>query len=207
MGKFIDLTGQRFGRLVVLERASNGSYQQTRWLCQCDCGNKCIVQAGALKSGNSKSCGCLHRDRVTTHGQTKARLHTIWSSMKRRCNNANCKEYRWYGGKGIKVCQEWKDSYEAFRDWANTHGYADNLTIDRIDGNRDYEPNNCRWITLSEQQRNKETTHLLTYKGVTKPLITWAEELGLNKYTVRGRVEYGWTNPEEILFGKKRVTT
>lgn len=207
MWNFEDLTGQRFGKLTVLERASNGNHKQTRWLCRCDCGNERIVQARSLKSGNTKSCGCLQKEKTTTHGQARTRLYATWRSMRYRCSNPHHRSYKWYGGKGIKVCKEWDDSFDAFHDWAVSHGYTDNLTIDRIDASKDYEPSNCRWITMSEQQRNKETTHWLTYKGVAKPLITWIEEFGLNESTVRGRIAYGWTSPEEILFGKKKYIT
>lgn len=208
MGKLIDLSGQRFGRLTVIERASNGNCKQTRWLCRCDCGEMRVVQASALKNGTARSCGCLHKDIVTRHGETGTRLHNIWRSMKRRCDNPNCREYKWYGGKGVHVCKEWSDSFEAFRDWALANGYSDDLSIDRIDGNRNYEPSNCRWATPYEQQNNKSNTNYLTILGVTRPLIYWVKRYGLKYSTVKNRISYGWTDPYEILFGrKKKVTT
>ena len=158
MSGLIDLTGQRFGRLTVVSRAENRG-NQTRWLCKCDCGNEKIIAGNALKSGVTLSCGCYHKE-VTgkirrTHGGTGTRLHSIWQNMKARCYRESAREYENYGGRGITICDEWRNDYKAFHDWAVENGYADNLTIDRKNVNGNYEPSNCRWITNEEQQRNK----------------------------------------------------
>ena len=154
----IDLTGLRFGRLVVIER--NGSYvspkgqAHRKWLCKCDCGNFTTVTASNLRSGETLSCGCLHRETFNNkkHNGRKTPLYNTWRAMKERCNNPNSIIYKWYGGKGIKVCDEWND-FEAFRDWAITSGYKEGLSIDRIDSNLGYFPENCRWLTRAENSR------------------------------------------------------
>ena len=163
MAKFNDLTGKRFGRLIVVERAENYISPQgqarKRWLCKCDCGNMVIVPARSLINDASKSCGCLQKEiaknTFTRHGKRGSRLYIIWSSMKTRCYNGKSRAYKWYGGRGIKICDEWLNDFQAFYDWAMANGYKDDLTIDRIDVNGNYEPSNCRWITISEQQKNK----------------------------------------------------
>lgn len=160
MGKSVDLTGMRFGRLTVIKR--NGHYvspnrkqSHSLWLCVCDCGKQTMVRGGQLRNGKTRSCGCLHREKFKriTHNETKTPLYTIWRAMRERCNNPNSISYKWYGAKGIKVCDAWDNSYEAFRDWAVANGYTEGLTIDRMDSNLDYTPDNCRWLTRAENAR------------------------------------------------------
>ena len=158
---FQDLTGQRFGRLTVLERAEDKG-NMTRWLCRCDCGKETVVYASNLRRGYTASCGCYRKEKEEeraegrkTHGCEPKRLYRIWSGMKSRCYDPNVKSYRHYGGRGITICDEWRDNFEAFRDWAFANGYCDDLSIDRIDGNGNYEPSNCRWATNSEQVSNR----------------------------------------------------
>ena len=158
MGKFVDLTGRHFGQLVVLERAENIG-RRTAWLCLCTCGNKIVVRGNSLVSGLTHSCGCLYKavnqtGAHTTHSGSKDRLYNIWRAMRQRCQNPNSTKFADYGGRGIKVCEEWQ-SYPVFRDWALSHGYADDLSIDRINVNGNYEPNNCRWATMKEQNNNR----------------------------------------------------
>ena len=164
MGTFIDLTGQRFGLLTVVGRAGSSKHWQALWHCECDCGGKAVVQTQNLKKGVTKSCGCLQRERTkaasTTHGGTHERLHGVWTAMKSRCNNPNNKRYKYYGLRGIKVCEEWSKSYAAFRDWALRTGYDPEAprgacTIDRIDVDGDYCPENCRWVDNDTQAKNK----------------------------------------------------
>lgn len=156
-----DLTGQRFGMLTVVERAENSKAGRSRWVCRCDCGNKTVVESGHLRSGDIKSCGCMAKEwnsqSHTTHNKSDTRLHTIWRGMRSRCTNEHDSRYRYYGARGIKVCNEW-DDFESFMLWATTHGYADSLSIDRIDNDGDYKPDNCRWATAKEQVNNRRNT-------------------------------------------------
>ena len=139
-----DITGQRFGRLVAVKRLESDRRGAARWLCQCDCGGTSTPTAGSLRRGGAQSCGC--RQPRTTHGQSRTPLHRKWGDMRSRCSNPNQSNY---GGKGIKVCDEWQ-TFEPFRDWSLENGYVEGLSIDRIDPDGDYEPGNCRYITMSE---------------------------------------------------------
>lgn len=194
MKKASDLTGQRFGRLVVLKRDFSRK-KAAFWICQCDCGKETTVQSCHLRSGATQSCGCLHMENgyKTTwkkHGDYKTRLYHIWITMKSRCFNKKDKRY---GGRGITVCSEWSESFEAFRDWALANGYRDDLTIDRIDVDGNYEPSNCRWATKLEQQSNKRTNRLLTAFGETHTESEWARITGINVSTIYARLKRGWT--------------
>ncbi len=165
MSTVMDLTGQRFGRLVVVERAENDSHNKARWRCRCDCGKETLAMAKSLRSGSKKSCGCLeaeNRAAIKTrggcdviHGATDTRLYRIWWAMKTRCYNKNHRSFPNYGGRGITVCAEWLHDFTAFQKWSMAHGYADDLSIDRIDNDRGYSPDNCRWATDDEQRHNK----------------------------------------------------
>jgi len=157
-----DLTGMKFGRLTVIERANNNNQYRAQWLCVCECGNRRIIPSDCLLKGTSKSCGCLNNEirksgaNRRTHGGCGTRLHRIWKNMKTRCKNLNSIDYqKWYGGRGIEVCKEWDDSFESFKEWAIQNGYDDKLSIDRINVNGNYEPDNCRWSTSKEQANNK----------------------------------------------------
>lgn len=187
-----DLTGCRVGRLTVLSKET-----QNVWKCICDCGNIAFVRSCHLTSEHTKSCGCLQKERAsqsaTKHGKSIERIAGIWYGMRKRCYNKNRPEFKNYGGRGIKICDEWKDDFQAFYDWAMSNGYSDDLTIDRIDVNGNYEPSNCRWISNREQQNNRRTSHLLTYDGETHTLKDWAKIKGINYSTLRGRINvYKW---------------
>ena len=153
----------KFGRLLVVNQSENRRLKSGRsivfWHCVCDCGNEIDVRAQGLVDSNTRSCGCLNKEKViersTTHGLFYTRLHRIWSGMKQRCYYCKDKHYQYYGVRGITICDEWRNNFKVFYDWAITHGYSDELTIDRINNDGNYEPSNCRWATNSEQQLNK----------------------------------------------------
>lgn len=188
MSKAEDLTGQKFNRLTVLERAENTKSGCTRWLCKCDCGNTKIVMSSHLKSGRTKSCGCYNREmtvlRNFKHGLTNTKLFKIWQNMKNRCYNKNADNYSYYGGRGIKICNEWLYDFVCFYDWANKNGYKDGLTIDRIDGNGNYEPNNCRWANFIQQANNKVNNRILEYNGEKHTMAQWSRILKINNRTL-----------------------
>lgn len=208
MGKLADLTGQRFGRWVVLRRDGIDRFGNSTWVCQCDCGKEKIVTAPALKSGASQSCGCLrtemsqisiqklHAAKKISYPRVR-RLYSIWRKMRNRCYNSLNSSFRDYGGRGIDICAEWANFY-AFQDWALSHGYAANLTLDRIDVDGDYCPDNCRWVTMVRQERNKRNTIYLTYKGEKRPLADWADTIGVKWKTLYSRWKRGWSD-ERIL--------
>lgn len=195
MGRYIDLTGMRFGRLVAMYR-SKKDCAVTIWHCVCDCGKEVDVRAGHLRNGHTQSCGCMHREMVTEnnrkHDMSKTRLYTIWSNMKSRCMDPKNPKYKSYGGRDIKVCDEWLDSTVFFQ-WALSNGYRDDLTIDRIDVNGDYEPDNCRWVGTKEQSLNRTDNHYLTYHGITQTMKEWSDAVGIKYSVLEARINrYHW---------------
>lgn len=198
MSKFIDLSGKRYGKITVLERAENRG-NHTMWKCKCDCGNYTVTGASELVSGTTKSCGCLkYESRNSTHRLAKTKLYGIWSKMKDRCLNKNSPAYKWYGKRGICIYQEWLDDFMNFYNWAMDNGYKEGLSIERIDVNGNYEPKNCRWIPLKEQALNTRITKFITYKGQTKTVSEWCEITGIKKTTMLNRIRLGFT-PEECI--------
>lgn len=195
MRKVRDLSGQKFGRLRVV-RYIGRKGNQTMWECLCECGKPHIASTTNLVRGHVQSCGCLRKEvsrkQHTTHGDRNTRLYRIWDSMKRRCNGTNGnKDKKYYCDRGISVCQEWM-AYENFRDWAVKNGYRDDLTIDRIDVNGNYCPENCRWATMREQENNRRNNHYVTYDGKTQTIGEWASETGIPYDTLYGRLYSGW---------------
>lgn len=195
MQKCQDLTGQKFNKLLVLKQVRKNK-GKTYWLCKCDCGKETIVEGYKLKTGHIRSCGCLQREinikRLTTHNLSKSRLYEIWCAIKNRCLNKNLKTYKNYGGRGITVCQEWLNDFKMFYDWAINNGYSDSLTIDRINNDGNYEPDNCRWASIKTQANNRRTCKTFTYNGVTKNYKQWCEFLKINYKTFYSRISRGW---------------
>lgn len=191
MSHLIDMTNERYGRLLVVSRAENSQQGQARWNCKCDCGNNSIVRGQDLRNGKVVSCGCYKIENQTKHGFYDEPLYRVWISMKSRCNSETHKYYSNYGGRKINVCQEWMDDYLSFREWAIKNGYEKGLTIDRIDVNGNYEPNNCRWITIKEQQYNKTTNVFIQINGITKTLTEWCKEYKVPITTARQRMKKG----------------
>ena len=199
---FIDLTGHRFGSWTVIGKAPNHISQTgksyTAWNCKCDCGIQKVVIGNSLRSGRSTSCGCVHKIKqvevakknFSTHGETKTRLYQIWAGMRKRCNNPRAYNYSNYGGRGITVCKEW-DNYLTFRDWAFANGYDDNKSIDRIDVNAGYCPENCRWATSVAQANNRRSSKQYSMNGVTHTLSEWARIYELPYKTLWKKIKAG----------------
>lgn len=258
MSKLIDLTGEKFGMLSVINRAENDNQGRAKWLCKCECGNNIIVTSTHLKTGHTKSCGCANKlpdltgmkfsrltaikqvkkgkrlayhcicdcgntinvtsnklysghtkscgcynleslkNRSTTHGKSKTRLYHIWGKMKTRCRNPKTPTYKWYGGKGVSVCDEWQE-FQPFYDWSIANGYTEKLTIDRINVNGNYEPSNCRWVDMKTQMNNQTSNVLVTYNDKTQTLSQWANELDINAKTLYTRFERCWSIEEALL--------
>lgn len=208
MGKFNDLTGKRFGNLTVIKREKNEN-GYVRWKCRCDCGKETVVRAGNLTSGAVKSCGCLkHVGYHTTHSMSKTRLYKTWCNMRRRCYDKNIRSYKNYGKRGICVCDEWRDSFEPFQKWANETGYTDEMTIERMDLNGNYCPENCKWIPMPEQANNRRINRNITYNGETHNLSEWCKILNLRYPLIHNRIKkLGMTFEDAIkmpLMAKKR---
>lgn len=204
MGRLKDYTGERFGRLIVIKRVENNKHNQVRWLCKCDCGNKKIVLANALREGNTRSCGCLKHEQNyinivhITHNKSNTRLYNIWKNMKNRCNNPKNRRHKFYYDKGIKVCNEWQKNFMSFYKWAMENGYKENLTIDRIDNNGNYEPNNCRWATITEQNNNQSNNIRIYYNNITYNVKDFCKKYKIKRCTLMQRLKNNW-NIEKII--------
>lgn len=200
MSKVIDLTGQKFIRLIVIKRVANNKHGKSMWLCLCKCGQKTIVLSNNLRSGASKSCGCYSTNNALKHGHTKNKKTTktyySWSDMIARCINLNDKYYKDYGGRGIKVCKRWLNSFENFLE--DMGEVPKGLQIDRIDNNKGYYKDNCRWVTSKQNSRNRRNNRLITYDGKTQCLSTWAEEFNIDQHVFRGRIKLGWSMKEAL---------
>lgn len=216
MQKYKDMTGQRFGRLIVLRRVENDAQGNAQWLCRCDCGNEKVVRGGMLRQGKTVSCGCLlserSRDRMTKmltkHGQSGTPLYNVWSSMIDRCYRTSCKGFPRYGGRGIRVYDEWRNSFAVFYLWAMNNGYQRGLEIDRINNDGPYAPWNCRWITSKENCRNTSTcvavciTDLSSGESITTSTIQEASEItGVNHNTIRRMMRGIKTSEVRYSFG------
>lgn len=195
--KKINIIGNKYGRLTVLsENGKKG--KNILWLCKCDCGNEINAISYNLKNGHTKSCGCLRNEvrakKHSIHNESKSRLYRIWRHIKSRCLNPNVHHYKYYGERGIKICDEWKNSFMAFKEWSILNGYNDKLSIDRIDVNGDYEPSNCRWCDAKAQANNRTNNHKIEYRGEIKTLSEWSDILGIKEITLLKRInDYGWS--------------
>jgi len=201
----MDLTQQKFNRLKVIKFSHNNKFSDKMWECICDCGNIVFASTNSLRRNNTKSCGCLQKEKaaitgkalLSTHGLSKdsdgkkTRLFQIWMGMKTRCYNLNVVEYPRYGGKGIIICDEWQN-FETFHNWAFTNGYQENLSIDRVNTNGNYEPSNCRWVTDKVQCRNRTTSRFIEFNGQQKTLAEWAEINSMSTNCLFERLKRGW---------------
>lgn len=199
-----DLTGRKFGRLKVIE-FSHSKNRRSYWLCLCSCGNKKAIRSDQLTGGRTKSCGCLNIDKLKlgrnhSHGYSKTKLYAVYYAMRARCYSKTNKDFNRYGGRGIKICEEWlgKEGFLTFRSWALQNGYKEGLSIDRIDVDGDYEPNNCRWVDFKTQSRNKSNNRKIKINGIEKCLIEWCESFGISRSTVKDRMRNGWTELDAI---------
>jgi len=201
---FVDLTGRRFGRLLVLKVAGKDNQNKRVWECLCDCGNLTIVRGSTLVAGHTRSCGCYNRERraetliarITTHGKSADPIYYVWEAMKARCYNEKESNYKRYGARGIKVCKEWLKFENFYRDMGDPpKGY----TLDRLNNNGNYCKKNCRWATPSEQARNRRTNTLITLGNKTKLLIEWLEEFKMSRETYYSRIKKSGLTPEQAL--------
>ena len=176
--------GRKYGKLTILSLAGRNKYGHVLFECLCDCGNKTIAEGTRVTHGGTLSCGCLQKETASknfsTHRKTNTRLYHIWASIIARCENVNNNRYKNYGGRGICICDEWRKDFLSFYEWALSNGYNDNLSIDRIDVNGNYEPSNCRWANAKEQANNTTKNRYITYQGITRTCKQWAEYFGIN---------------------------
>ena len=200
--KFIDMTGKKIGRLTVIKRVENLK-GCVMWLCKCECGNEKILKGTELRTGKINSCGCLHKEILIKinketkrlynnlpYNKSQKRLNNIWRGIIKRCYNVQNPAYKNYGKRGIIVCDDWKNNFINFYNWAVNNGYADNLTIDRINNNGNYEPSNCRWVTQYVQNRNQRSNKIFTYNGKTLCLADWSKVLNIPYTTLIYRLKH-----------------
>lgn len=205
--KYKDLTGQRFGYLVAIKPNGKTKNCNIIWDCLCDCGNHTNVTSGNLVRGSITSCGCKRSYTISeknkTHGKSGTRLYMVWSRMVTRCTKPSHHAYKDYGGRGITVCEEWKNNYQSFYDWAMKTGYNDNApmfecTLDRIDVDGNYEPSNCRWVTIKEQARNRRSSRIIEYKGKKYCAVELAEKINMSVDTLKRRLNKGWSVDDAV---------
>ena len=191
-----DLTGQYFGRLKALfyyRYYNNRSW----WFCECACGNFKSIRTDGLTTGHAQSCGCFLKDTLTSHGMTKTRTYNVYRNLFQRCYNPKSKEYKNYGARGIKVCDRWLNSFKNFLE--DMGESPKGLTIERINNNGNYEPENCKWATYLEQNNNTRRNSYLTHQGETLTVAQWSKKLGINKDTLLGRKERNWSDELALI--------
>lgn len=204
--KKLELTGRTFGHYKVLGISEPRNGKRT-WKCKCLlCGRIKDVTTNGLTSGRQQSCGCQSYKGKSNgqyaHGLSGHKLNKLWRNIKTRCYNPNSRAYKYYGARGIAVCDEWKNDFKSFYEWCISHGYKDGLTIERINYDGNYEPSNCKFISFQEQQRNKHTTISITYNGETKCLAEWCRILNLNYDRTISRIHNGWSVEEAFTAQK-----
>lgn len=201
MPKKIDLTGQKINRWTVISEGGRNKDGDIKWHCKCECGTVREVSSKALRKGKTHSCGCFKKERATKHGHASngadTRIYRIWHGMKNRCHNKNVKDYENYGGRGIKVCEEWLE-FKNFLNWSLENGYMDNLQLDRKDVNGNYCPDNCRFVTNKANCNNRRNNTLVTINNKTKTLSEWSDISGISGATLKMRINLGWTG-EKLL--------
>lgn len=205
----VDLTGQKFNRLTVIAFEGRNHLHKASWRCRCDCGMEIVVDGYNLTSGHTKSCGCLNiesiQSRSITHGHSRTGegIYPVWKSMRARCNNPNSHAYKNYGGRGISVCDEWDTNFQSFYDWSMNNGYNPELTIDRIDNDGNYGPDNCRWTTPKEQANNKRTCRYITYANETHTISEWSKIFEVPYSALLARINNNNMRDFEEYFGNK----
>jgi hypothetical protein len=206
--KVSDMLGKKFGLLTVIAREGSrkaGSGVTAMWRCRCNCGAELVRSGGAIRQGGGgNSCGCTAGDKHRRHGMKETKVYRAWQNMKKRCFSKTSPDYHRYGGRGITVCERWRDSFENFlADMGQPPSPAH--TLDRKENNGNYEPSNCRWVVRKIQNRNKRTTRLLTYGGKTQCLVDWANELGINPSSLSSRLEDGWPIEKALTAGNQKA--
>lgn len=198
MGRIINMVGKEFNGCVVLGSKGMDKDKKARWGCRCYCGKNFVTTGKSIRAGKTKSCGCFKTKVIVKagkenkiHGETKTRLYNIWHGMKKRCSTPSDTSYKNYGAKGIRVCKEWLDSYENFRGWALSNGYEEHLTLDRIESDKNYSPDNCRWANWITQGRNRSSNVFVNFKGKKMTLSQVAEEIGESREMVWYRHKHG----------------
>lgn len=202
----IEHIGERYGRLVIIRELqphiTPSGKKERIVLCECDCGSEKSVMLSALRSGNTVSCGCLRSEKSSERrlkaksdmAKTGSRLYRIWREMKRRCYKQYDPSYKYYGGRGIKICDEWVHDINIFVEWSVSNGYADDLSIDRIDSDGDYCPENCRWVDYKTQNNHTSRNHYITYNNETLTIKQWSEKTGISYNALKSRLnKHGWS--------------
>lgn len=197
--KLIDLSGQKYGRLTVISRAEGKDKRRVYWLCRCECGKEVVVQSSQLRTGHTRSCGCLLDGSYNvTHGMTHTRLYRLWFTMKQRCTDPKSSGYHKYGAKGITICEDWM-TFEPFMKWALKNGYTDELSIDRIENSKGYCPENCRFVTMRRQQNNRTNNLYIEINGETHTLADWCRILDIKYYAIQHKIHRNGMTPKDAI--------